>query len=110
MEGSYVILQEAALSLRDYTKNLIFDPERLAAIDERLDAINRLKRKHGGTLEALLARKQDMEEELQRVSSVEEELAKADERKRRHRRGSAGKSAGAFALKNAGRSFTERSG
>ena len=74
VEGSYVILQEAALMLRDYIKSLIFDPERLAAIDERLDAINRLKRKHGGTLDALLIRKRDMEEELQRVESVEDEL------------------------------------
>jgi len=75
VEGSYVILQEAALVLRDYTRSLIFDPERLAMIDERLDAINRLKRKHGGTLDELLTRKQEMEEALQRVESVEEELA-----------------------------------
>jgi len=76
VEGSYAILQEAALTLRDYTKNLIFDPERLATIDERLDAINRLKRKHGGTLDALLIGKREMEEELQRVESVQEELGK----------------------------------
>jgi DNA repair protein RecN (Recombination protein N) len=74
MEGCFALLQDAALTLRDYTKNLIFDPDRFAAIDERLDAINRLKRKHGGTLDALLARKQDMEEELRRVSNAEEEL------------------------------------
>ena len=75
MEGSYAVLQEAALTLRDYEKRLVFDPERLAAIDERLDTLNRLKRKHGGTLDAVLVRKQSMEEELQRVTSVEEELA-----------------------------------
>jgi len=81
LEGSYAVLQEAALALRDYTKKLIFDPERLAAIDERLDMINRLKRKHGGTLDALLIRKQEMEEELQRVSGVEEELEKLTKEK-----------------------------
>ncbi len=81
MEGSYVILQEAALVLRDYSRKLIFDPERLAVIDERLDAISRLKRKHGGTLDALLIRRQDMEEELQRVSGVEEELTKLTKEK-----------------------------
>ncbi|MRR16682.1 MAG: DNA repair protein RecN [Deltaproteobacteria bacterium] len=75
MEGSHAVLQEAALTLRDYAKRLVFDPERLAAIDERLDALNRLKRKHGGTLAAVLGRKQEMEEELRRVSGVEEELA-----------------------------------
>ncbi len=76
LEGSYAVLQEAALTLRDYTKKLFFDPERLAMIDERLDLLNRLKRKHGGTLNTLLIRKQEMEEELQQVSHVEEELAK----------------------------------
>ena len=74
VEGSYAILQEAALTLRDYTKKLVSDPERQALIDERLDALNRLKRKHGGTMETLLAHKRDMEEELKCVSGVAEEL------------------------------------
>jgi len=81
MENSYVTLQEAALVLRDYRGKLIFDAERLAAIDERLDAINRLKRKHGGTLESLLARKREMEEELPQVSGVEEELLRLRQEK-----------------------------
>ena len=81
VEGSYVILQEAALALRDYQKKLVFDPERLAAIDERQDALGRLKRKHGGTLEAVLARKREMEEELQSVSGAEEELARLKKEK-----------------------------
>jgi DNA repair protein RecN (Recombination protein N) len=81
LEGSYVILQEAALGLRDYAKNLTFDAERLSAIDERLDLLNRLKRKHGGTLDALLIRKQEMEEELRRVSGSEEELEKLTKEK-----------------------------
>ncbi len=75
LENSYAVLQETALALRDYTRNLVFDPERLAAVDERLDLLGRLKRKHGGTLEAVLVRRREMEEELQRVSGVEEELA-----------------------------------
>ena len=81
MENSYAALQEAALVLRDYRGKLIFDPERLAAIDERLDAINRLKRKHGGTLDAMLVRKRDMEEELQQVSGAEEELLRLRQEK-----------------------------
>jgi DNA repair protein RecN (Recombination protein N) len=74
IEGSFITLQEAALVLRDYSKNLFFDPERLAAIDERLEMLGRLKRKHGGSLESVLAKKQEIEEELRRVFSVEEEL------------------------------------
>ncbi len=75
VEGSFAVLQDAALTLRDYAKNLTYDPERLAVIDERQDALNRLKRKHGGTLDAMLAKRQDMAGELKSVSNVEEELA-----------------------------------
>ena len=76
IEGNFIALQEAALALRDYGKNLFFDPARLLAIDERLEMIGRLKRKHGGSLESVLVKKLEMEEELRRVFSVEEELEK----------------------------------
>ena len=76
LKSSFITLQEAALTLRDYSKNLFFDSERLAAIDERLEMLNRLKRKHGGSLEGVLRKKQEIEEDLKKVFSVEEELEK----------------------------------
>ncbi|GAB6268044.1 MAG: DNA repair protein RecN [Smithella sp.] len=76
IDESFITLQETALALRDYGKNLFFDSERLALIDERLEVLNRLKRKHGGSLENVLRRKQEIEEDLNKVSSVEEELEK----------------------------------
>jgi DNA repair protein RecN (Recombination protein N) len=76
IEGNFIALQEAALSLRDYGKNIFYDPARLQAIDERLEMIGRLKRKHGGSLESVLVKKLEMEEELRHVFSVEEELEK----------------------------------
>jgi DNA repair protein RecN (Recombination protein N) len=76
VEGSFFTLQETALTLRDYSKNLFFDPARLGAIDDRLEMLNKLKRKHGGSLESVFTKKQEMEEELRRVFSVEEELEK----------------------------------
>jgi DNA repair protein RecN (Recombination protein N) len=76
IEGSFFTLQEAALTLRDYSKNLFFDPERLSAIDERLEMINRLKRKHGGSLESVFTKKRAMEEELLSVNNVEEEITR----------------------------------
>ncbi len=76
IEANFILLQEAALNLRDYSKKLFFDPERLAVIDERLEMLGRLKRKHGGTMESVLLQKQKIEEELKQVFSVEEELEK----------------------------------
>ncbi len=79
VENSFFTLQETALSLRNYGKNLFFDPERLAAIDDRLEMINRLKRKHGGSLEGVFQKKQEMERELLLVSNVEDELHKLEQ-------------------------------
>lgn len=74
IEGSFINLQEAALSLRDYSHNLYFDSGRLEAIEERMDLLNRLKRKHGGSLESVLLKKQEIDDALKTVSSMEEEL------------------------------------
>ncbi|HRU27066.1 MAG TPA: DNA repair protein RecN [Smithellaceae bacterium] len=74
IEAGYITLQEAALALRDYGKKIFFDPERLVVIDERLEMLGRLKRKHGGTLESVLLQKQKIENELKQVFSVAEEL------------------------------------
>ena len=76
LENCFFTLQEAALSLRDYSKNLFLDPARLAAIEERLEMISRLKRKHGGSLQSVLLKKQEIQKELLLVSNVEEELNK----------------------------------
>ncbi|MFA5324327.1 MAG: DNA repair protein RecN [Smithella sp.] len=76
IENSFVTLQETALTLRDYGKNLFFDAARLEAIEERLELLNRLKRKHGGSLEAVLSKKQEIEASLQTVFSLEAELEK----------------------------------
>jgi DNA repair protein RecN (Recombination protein N) len=75
VEGSAIVVQEAALTLRDYSQRLVFDPERLTVVDERLEVLNRLKRKHGGSLVSVLAAKQSMEEELLQISGVEEALS-----------------------------------
>jgi len=76
LENCFFTLQEASLSLRDYSKNLFFDEARLSVIEERLEMINRLKRKHGGSLQSVFLKKQEIEKELLAVSNVEEELKK----------------------------------
>lgn len=47
-------LEEAALDLRDFRKSIAMDPDRLEAVEERLQLINRLKRKYGSTIEEIL--------------------------------------------------------
>lgn len=42
--------EEMSRKFRDYRETLSFDPERLAEIDKRLDIIDLLKRKYGGSI------------------------------------------------------------
>ena len=47
-------LEEAALQLRDLRNRLPMDPNRLEEVEERVQLLNRLKRKYGPTLEEVL--------------------------------------------------------
>jgi DNA repair protein RecN (Recombination protein N) len=65
LEAAYAQLEDASLTLRDYAAGVEADPGRLELLDDRLDAINRLKRKYG----------EDIAEILDYVRGVDEELA-----------------------------------
>jgi len=65
-------LQDVAGELRGYLDLLEADPERLAAVEERLDQLSRLKRKHGGTVEAVLEHAERCRAERDRLAGAEE--------------------------------------
>src|SRR5215213_2757240 len=50
-----VELDDAASALRSYVDGIEAEPERLEQLEERLTALDRLKRKHGGSTEAVIA-------------------------------------------------------
>jgi DNA repair protein RecN (Recombination protein N) len=54
-------LEELAFLLRDYAASLDASPERLQQIEDRLANIERLKRRYGPTLEAVLARRAEID-------------------------------------------------
>ncbi|MBX5484009.1 MAG: DNA repair protein RecN [Myxococcaceae bacterium] len=62
-------LEEAARALDRYLAGLDSDPGRLSEVDERLDALKRLCRKHGTDLSGVLARRQELCEELTRLEN-----------------------------------------
>ncbi len=74
LDALYFQLEDAAFTLRDYTRRLSFDPGRLAAVDDRIEVLGRLKRKHGGTIEAVLTRQAAMETELHEIGGADEEM------------------------------------
>ena len=77
--GSLAIeLGDVAGELRDYAEGLEADPGRLAAVEERLDGLDRLERKHGGSVEAVLEHAERCRAEIVRLESAEERSAEAE--------------------------------
>jgi DNA repair protein RecN (Recombination protein N) len=71
-------LADAGAELRRYGEELEVDPGRLAAIEERLEAIARLKRKHGGSVESVLAHAERCRSEIDRLENAEERGAELE--------------------------------
>jgi DNA repair protein RecN (Recombination protein N) len=67
-----VELDDAASALRGYLDGIAAEPERLEQLEERLDALDRLKRKHGGSIESVLAHAERCRSEIERLENAEE--------------------------------------
>ena len=73
-----VELGDVAGELRDYLDGIEADPGRLAAVEERLDALDRLQRKHGGSVESVLAHAERCRAEIERLEGAEQRGAEAE--------------------------------
>ncbi len=67
-------IADLAAAARDAAGAIEADPGRLTSIETRLEQISRLKRKHGASVTAILARLADLKEERAELSNVEEAL------------------------------------
>src|SRR3989338_6619015 len=79
MESSVCQLDDAAVSLRDYTQGISFEPQRLENVDNRLDLINKLKKKYGATIEVVLQKKVEVDKELDNIIHHDERIAELKE-------------------------------
>ena len=73
-----VLLKEVADSLRGYAEGLDADPTRLGAIEDRLTVIQKMKKKYGGTIEAVLETHQRVKQELEQLLGSESEIDRYD--------------------------------
>jgi len=64
-------LEDVASRLRDYAGQIVFDPQRLAEVEERLALLTSLKRKYAPTIKDLLSYQAAVETELAELSDVE---------------------------------------
>lgn len=72
-------IEDSAREVRDFAGGVEFDEEALAEVEERLDLINRLKRKYGGTLENVIEFSKKAKRELEEIETsdtLSEELKK----------------------------------
>lgn len=79
IDSARIITSEAAKFLQAYNADVEFNPERLEEIRNRLSELERLKRKYGGTLEAVIAHRREIGEAYETVQDLEGRLERLDE-------------------------------
>jgi len=73
-EGMAVQAQDMAIELADYAEAVEYNPNRLNHIEERLELFSKLKRRYGGTLQAVLAYAEKARDELDALENSDERL------------------------------------
>ncbi|MBU0986434.1 MAG: DNA repair protein RecN [Proteobacteria bacterium] len=67
-------LEDTAAELRAYLKNIRMDEQRLEEVEARIDRLIKLKRKYGGTLDAVLSKFDTIEQELSAIENISEKV------------------------------------
>jgi DNA repair protein RecN (Recombination protein N) len=80
LEQAAALLDDAAANLRDYLDTVASDPERQAEVEERWDALSRLRRKYGATIEDILAYGAEAARELDELEHREARIGDLDDR------------------------------
>jgi DNA repair protein RecN (Recombination protein N) len=83
LQAADLSLQEAAFGLRDYLGRLEANPGRLEEVENRLAAIDRLKRKYGPTIAQTLA---FLEETVRQIAALEHSGERMEELRRGRQR------------------------
>jgi len=79
-EAALATLGEVSRDLRRYADSIEYNPRRLEKVEERLDLIQRLKRKYGGSIEAVLEYAERIRAELETITHATERIADLESR------------------------------
>jgi DNA repair protein RecN (Recombination protein N) len=74
MESMLYQIEDMARDLANYRHNIEFNPQRLQAVEERLDLINRLKYKYGDSVDEILKFREKAEQELDTIAHSHEKI------------------------------------
>jgi len=71
LKSSIIQLQEAGSEITSQLSESEFEPDELSIVEDRLNALETLKRKYGGSIESVLERRKLIQEELQTLNNPE---------------------------------------
>jgi len=75
LESARITVEDVATTLRDFADGMDASPEKLAEVEDRLAALDKLRRKYGKTLDDVLAFQEDIAAKLNDVENKDELLA-----------------------------------
>ena len=78
IQSAHIAVAEVASMLQDYNARIEFNPDRLETIRRRLGALDRLKRRYGGTMAAVLAHREEIGREYEHAANYDASLKKLD--------------------------------
>jgi len=76
LESARISVEDVGQMLRDYAEDVEASPDRLAEVEDRLAALDRLKRKYGPSLEEVIATGAELERKLNEMENKDEVLRK----------------------------------
>jgi DNA repair protein RecN (Recombination protein N) len=71
-------LSEISRMLGDYLEEIEYNPHRLEQVEERLDLLNNLKRKYGGSIESIIAFGERVGQDLDNISHATDRIAELE--------------------------------
>ena len=76
LDSARITVEDIGQTLRDYAEDVEASPDRLAEVEDRLAALDRLKRKYGPTLDEVIATGDELERKLNEMENKDEVLRK----------------------------------
>jgi len=80
VEEAKILLQDALVSIEKKGRQLTVNPKKLQAIEDRLYQVTQLIKKYGGSIEHVLAKQEQIRQEIKRIDSSEDIQNGLDER------------------------------
>lgn len=77
-EAAVFQLQDVIREIRNHSDNIEYDPERLKVLEDRIDLINKLKRKYGNTVQDIQVFRDEISHELDRLLNSEKEIERIE--------------------------------